>query len=175
MTRVLLCAATLAAALPAAGCYTTGLRFPAHVRRIAVPIFGNETYVRGVELELTERVRQILLERADVSIAPSAEGADATIRGRVLSVGYPVLVAGNQPRILEGSAEMAVEAQLLDRRGKELSAVRGRDRAEFTVPLGESRSTATAELIDELAWKIVLGLAERAADPGRSPGAQDVR
>lgn len=158
--------ALAAALLPSAGCYTTGLRFPPHVHRVAVPIFGNETYVRGVELDLTERVRQILLEQADVSIAPTEAQADASIRGRVLRVDFPVLVANKEPRILEGSSEMEVEAELVDpRSGRVLARVRGRDRIEYTVPLNETRESSTADLIDQLAWKIVLGLAERADDP----------
>lgn len=168
-SRIVRRAALLAAASAlslASGCYTTGLRFPPHVHRVAVPIFGNETYVRGVELDLTERVRQILLEQADITIAPTEQQADASIRGRVLRMDFPVLVANKEPRILEGSSEMEVEAELVEpRTGRVLARVRGRDRAEYTVPLGETRESATAELIDQLAWKIVLGLAERADDP----------
>jgi lipopolysaccharide assembly LptE-like protein len=158
-----------------AGCYSTGLRFPAHVRRIAVPIFGNETHVRGIEMDLTERVRQILLDRAEVGLAASEEQADASIRGRILRVNFPVLVGGNQPRILEGSAEASVVADLVDRAsGRTLATVRGTDRAEFTVPLGERRESALRELIDELAWKVVLGLAQASVDretPGQPGGA----
>jgi Lipopolysaccharide-assembly len=154
----------LAAVLAASSCYSTRLRFPSHVRRIAVPIFGNETHVKGLEFDLTERIRQILVDEADVGLALDASQADAVIRGRILRVIFPVLVGGDEPRILEGSAQMGVTAELVDRQSRVLASVRGEDRAEYTVPFGENRETALADVIDELAWKIVLGLSQRSLD-----------
>ncbi len=143
------------------GCYTAGLRFPSHVRRISVPVFGNETFVRGIEFELTERIRRILLERSTVGLAASDEGADASIRGRIVRVDFPVLVGGGEPRILEGSARALVEASLVDpRSGAVLATVRGEERMEFTTSLGESRESALAELMAELAWKVAQGLSQ---------------
>jgi hypothetical protein len=146
-------------------CYSTGLRFPDQVRSVAVPVFKNESYIRGVEFDLTDRVRELILDRADVALVASESEADAVIRGEVTRVEFPVLVGGNQPRILEGSAVVHVRAELVDRRtGKPIARVQGEDRAEFTTTLGESRASATAELIDTLAWRILLGLAGRATD-----------
>lgn len=167
--------ALAAAVAPVSGCYTTGLRFSEGVRRVAVPVFGNESYVRGIELTMTERVRRVLIDRSEVELVRDAEQADTEIRGRVLRCNFPVLVGGTQPRILEGSAWIAVEAQLVETRtGKVLARVRGEDRAEFSTPLGESRVSALDELTEELAWKIVQGLSQRSRftrDP--LPGEQE--
>lgn len=144
------------------GCYTTGLRFPTSCRRIAVPVFGNETYQRGYEFALTDQVRQLLLEQSDVQLVGNTELADAVIRGRILTVSFPVLVGGSRQGILEGSTAVSVEAELVDRRsGSVLARVGGTDIAEFTAALGQSRDTAAAEVLNELAWKILLGLSER--------------
>lgn len=160
--RALLIAAA-AVALPS--CYTTGLRFPAQVRTVAIPVFDNQTFVRGIELDMTDRIRQLLLERSDVRLTRTTEAADATLKGTIVRVDFPVLVGGNKPRILEGSTVIQVSAELVDNKtGKVLARTRGDDRAEFTTTLGEDRTTAIAELVDTLAWRILLGLSARAGE-----------
>lgn len=161
---LLLCAATLPS------CYTTGLRFPNQVRRVAVPVFDNQTFVRGVELDMTDRIRALLLERSDVELVKNESQADASIRGRILRVDFPVLVGGNKQRVLEGSTVIQVAAELVDvKSGRVLARVRGDDRAEFTTTLSENRSTATAELVDELAWRVLLGLSARSEEEAPLP------
>lgn len=144
------------------GCYTTGVKFPPHIRRIAVPVFHNESFTRGVELDLTDRVRELLIDMSDVQLVASESSADAILRGEVMRVDFPVLVGGNEPRILEGSAVVSVRAELVDRKtNKTLARTSGEDRAEFTTTLGESRALAVKELVDTLAWRILLGLSSR--------------
>lgn len=153
------------AALAAPACYSTGLQFRDGVRSVAIPVFHNETYVRGVELDMTDRIRLLLLDRSDVRLVDDPARADATIRGRITRVHFPVLVGGNQPRILEGAATMAVSAELVETRtGRVLASVQGDDRAEFTTPLSEDRRTALADLVDLLAWRVLLGLSARASE-----------
>ncbi len=158
-------------------CYTPGLRFGASGKRIAVPVFGNNTYVRGIEMEITESIRRILLERGDVQLVGTREEAEVVIEGTVLRCNFPVLVGGRDPRILEGSSWMTVEARLINPKsnGPALASVRGDDRAEFTTPLGETRTTSLRELTTELAWKIVNGLSQQAtldATPSKGSKAQ---
>ncbi|MBI3820530.1 MAG: hypothetical protein HY286_17705 [Planctomycetes bacterium] len=156
-----------AALLPS--CYSAGLRFPGHIRKLAVPVFDNQTFVRGLEFDLTDRVRQLLLERSDIQLVASERDADAVVHARITRVNFPVLVARNRERILEGSSVIAVGAELVETKNQRvLARVRGEDRAEYTTTLGETRESANADLIDALAWRILLGLAAR-SEEGEAP------
>ncbi|MFN0205711.1 MAG: LPS assembly lipoprotein LptE [Planctomycetota bacterium] len=152
--------------IPLGGCYTTGLKFPPHVRKIAVPVFHNDSYTRGVELDLTDRIRELIIDMSDVQLVINESAADAVLRGEITRVDFPVLVGGNEPRILEGSAVVSVSAVLVDSKtNKTIARTSGEDRAEFTTTLGESRKSAVKELVDTLAWRIVLGLSARSETP----------
>jgi hypothetical protein len=147
------------------GCYSTGLKFAADVRRVAVPVFGNDSYERGIEFAMTDRVRDILLTHSEVALVTDESTADVSIRGKILRVEYPTLVGQQRERILEGSASIAVSADLVDpRTGRVLAHVAGSDVAEFTTTLGETRATAVAEAIEELSWKVLLGLSQKSRD-----------
>jgi hypothetical protein len=162
LARIVGIAACGAALAGLQSCYTTGLRFPPSVRNITVQVFGNESYERGIEFQMTEQIREHILEESDVRLVGSSEAADAFIRGKILRVDYPVLVGREQSGILEGSSTIAVEAELVDTRtGRVLARVGGSDLAEFTASLNENRATAVANTIEELAWKVLLGLSER--------------
>jgi hypothetical protein len=153
------------APLALASCYTTGLRFPESVRKVNVQVFGNDSYVRGLEFQMTDEIRQILIDESEVRLVTSSENADAVIRGKILRVDYPVLVGREQSGILEGSASIAVEAELVDARtGRVLAKVGGTDVAEFTAALGENRQTAQTNAIEELSWKVILGLSQRSCE-----------
>ena len=142
------------------------------VRNITVQVFGNESYERGIEFQMTEQIREHILEESDVRLVGSSEAADAFIRGKILRVDYPVLVGREQSGILEGSSTIAVEAELVDTRtGRVLARVGGSDLAEFTASLNENRATAVANTIEELAWKVLLGLSERSEGGDRSERA----
>jgi len=159
-----------AAALAACG-YRAGLRWPGGIRRVAVPVFENETLRRGLEFDLTEAVARAVLVRTDLDLTSEAE-ADAVVRGRIREVRTPVLVEGGSAEFLEGAVAFVVEVELVDLRGGDpLGRLVLRDRAEFSLPRGETRADAFAESIAEMAEKIVLGLAEKhpGGDPSGTP------
>lgn len=148
-----------------AGCYSTGLRFPPHVHSIAIPVFRNETNIRGLEFLMTDTVRRLFLETSDVRLVTSERDADAVIVGRVVNVTYPVLVGASRERILEGSATVTVSAELVETStGRVLARVSGTDLAEFSTALGETRKTAEEEVMAELSRKLLLGLSQRSRD-----------
>jgi len=151
---------TLAAALAACG-YTAGVRLPEGVRRVAVPIFGNETFRRGLEFDLTAAVARAVLDRTDVEVTTVPQ-AQALLRGRIVSATTPTLVEGNPDELLEASVLLTVEAELVEARsGRPLARLRLTDRAEIASVRGETRTDAFRESIDTIAERIVLGLAER--------------
>jgi hypothetical protein len=149
--------------------YRAGLRFPGEIRRVAVPVFGNETLRRGLEFDLTEAVARAFLERTDLEVTRESD-ADAVVRGRIREVRTPVLVEGGRFEFLEGAVVFEVEVELAGARdGATLARLELRDRAEFSIPAGEKPEGAFQESIDRMAERIVLGLAEKGS--GGEPAA----
>ncbi|HET6202258.1 MAG TPA: LPS assembly lipoprotein LptE [Planctomycetota bacterium] len=156
------------------GCgYTAGVRMPGDVRSVAVPIFANETFRRGLEYDLTAAVARALLDRTALRVASVSE-ADAVLRGRVRQAPTPVLVEGGPDRLLESAALLTVEVELLEARtGRSLARMTLTDRSEAAFVRGETRAGAFRESIETLAERIVLGLAERGrvGEPAGARGA----
>ena len=164
--------AGIALVLAACG-YTAGVRMPGDVRSGAVPIFGNETFRRGLEYDLTAAVARAFLDRTGLRVAPVSE-AEAVVRGRILRATTPVLVEGGPDRLLEAAALLAVEIELVETRsGRTLARMTVTDRAETASVRGETRAGAFRESIDTIAERIVLGLAERGrvGEPAGARGA----
>lgn len=68
------------------GCgYSTKEIYPASYRTVAVPIFENRTFYRGVEFELTEAVVKEIQDRTPYTVAGES-GADTLLRGTVVRV-----------------------------------------------------------------------------------------
>ena len=152
--------AGLALVLAACG-YTAGVRMPGDVRSVAVPIFGNETFRRGLEYDLTAAVARAFLDRTDLRVAPASE-AEGVVRGRIRQATTPVLVEEGTDTLLESAALLTVEVELVEARsGRTLARMTVTDRAEAASVRGETRASAFREAIDSLAERIVLGLAER--------------
>jgi hypothetical protein len=60
-------------------------RLPAHVTVIAVPAFENQTLSMGLEQTLTAAVMQEFIQRTRYQVVGKPEGADAVLRGTVLT------------------------------------------------------------------------------------------
>ncbi|HKB15989.1 MAG TPA: LPS assembly lipoprotein LptE, partial [Planctomycetota bacterium] len=141
--------------------YTAGVKMPGDVRSVAVPVFGNETFRRGLEYDLTAAVARAFLDRTDLRVCPVSE-AEAIVRGRIRRATTPVLVERGPDALLESAALLTVEAELVGARsGRVLARMTVTDRAEIAAARGETRAGAFQESIETIAERIVLGLAER--------------
>ncbi|MEM9253576.1 MAG: LptE family protein, partial [Planctomycetota bacterium] len=74
------------ASLGLSGCgYSTQGIYPEGYRTVAVPVFENRTFYRGVELEMTEAVIKAIESRTPYQVV-SGGAADTTLRGVVVEI-----------------------------------------------------------------------------------------
>jgi hypothetical protein len=140
-----------------AGCqgYRTDPLVPADARRIAVPIFENDTFYRQIEFSLTRDVTDVLRMRPGIYVVPEEE-ADVVLRGRVTRVSQSVLALGDRERIDERSATTTVHCRLVDRRtGDLVKDFDVSERIDFATATGEDLGAAQHESFYDLARKIV--------------------
>ena len=152
-----------------------GYRFGAvarrDVRRVAVPVFGNQSLRRGFERLLTREVQRQVKETLPYLLVRRAD-AELVLEGQIVSIEESVLIEGRDDEVLEGSIRVTVEVSLLDASGREVPIARRsqagpgrqggiliRDQAEFVIARGESRDSATREALSELAERIAQVLA----------------
>ncbi len=157
--------------------YSTGSMMPSGVDRVAVDVFGNDTYYREIEFQLTRELTSELRQRAPLKIT-RRRNADAVLTGRIINVTRPTLVetTGN----LVSEQAVIVQAQVELRRlsdDKILASFKIANRAEFVVERGESLQTAFDESLRDLAEDIVNQLERqsffRDLEKVRSRNAQD--
>lgn len=112
--------------LAAAGCgyHAAGHagRLPSEVRTIAVPAFVNQTQTFRIEQTLTQAVAREFVTRTRYQIANDAgEGADATLRGTVLSASTsPATYDSQTGRVVTVLVTVNLQVSLTDRQGKVL-------------------------------------------------------
>ena len=74
-----------------AGCvYKSEYQLPPHIKRIAIPIFGNDTYEYGAENSLTDAVIESFLTDGRLEVV-SPKDADAVLEGMVTGYGKNIL------------------------------------------------------------------------------------
>lgn len=147
----------LAAALPACG-YRWGFVRPEGVRTVAVQIFENETFRRGVEISLSEEIAKEIAERSAFALE-SADRADALLRGKITSIVDGVVQEGPARQVRSAIVWVSVRAELVDRKsGKPLRAVTLQERGQFVTDNQQDRETATSKAVQRLAQKIVFSL-----------------
>jgi len=133
--------------------------FSTSVATVAVPIFENETFERGVEYELTEALVKEIELRTPYKVVGEAT-ADTVIEGTVVSANRR-LFSRTPDAAVPQEAQFAVAArfQWKDLRNGEVLARRGRlsGSGEYvpTRPAGESFETAQHGAVSELARGIV--------------------
>jgi hypothetical protein len=144
-----------------AGCgYSFGSGLPQQgVRTVHVAAPGNDTYRQRLEADLGAAVARELATSSEL-LPAGAGDADAILSLRFVAEGERTLVSGDRTApVREGALESAVRVRLVDRRsGRVLTDRVIRDRAEFRDPIGEDLTSARAEMIEDLARKIVLAL-----------------
>lgn len=154
------CGLVLLASLPATSCgYQLGPLIRPEYRRVALPMFQNETFYRDLEVELTRQVENELASRPGIFIVPPSE-ADIVLDGTIVGFRQRVLSEDDRDRIRESSASVDVRISIRDGRdpSRVLESFEVSDRAEFLLARGESLATATDESFFDLARRIVNAL-----------------
>jgi len=147
------------------GCgYMVGGGYAPEVRTVHVPTFQNETFRRGIELQLTEAVQKQLQLRTPYRLA-KGPNADTRLVGRVVSANKRVENQNryDDPRELEFA--IAVEVRWEDARTGyvlsersipvESSVAQLIAHSSFAPETGQSLATATQQAVDQLARQIV--------------------
>jgi lipopolysaccharide assembly LptE-like protein len=164
------------------GGYTTATQFPAHIRTVRVPIFKNETFVRGLEFELTEAVVKQIELKSKWKVVHH-DGADAELTGKIVNLAKRIILENPLNEVREAELQLAVEVEWRDCHacpptGDPLPPVEPerpqiilpgqpvplrpkrpvvlvQDTATFIPELGESYATARKRVVDRLAEQIV--------------------
>lgn len=160
ISKSIVCGLVLAATWLSACGYTSGSGLHGqNVRTVHLRAIENDTFRQRLEVELSAAVSRELSVSSDL-LPASATQADAILDLRITNERERTLVTGDRASpVREGAQEVYVHVLLTDRRsGKKLVERTVVDRAEFRSPLGENLSTARAELVEDLARKIVLAL-----------------
>ncbi|VAX41033.1 hypothetical protein-transmembrane region and signal peptide prediction [hydrothermal vent metagenome] len=141
------------------GAYNT-----AEVRTVAVPTFGNETFRRGIEYQLTEAIQNEIQNRTPFRIAKEPN-ADTRLSGRIVQVGKRSLNQSRFRDVREVELTLAVEVTWEDiRTGKTLAqeqiplnpaSVKLLTNTGFAPEVGHSLATAKQRATQQMARQIV--------------------
>lgn len=147
------------------GCgYRAGNVYGPEVRTVDVPIFGNDTFRRGIEYQVTEAVHREIQTHTPFRLAKGPE-ADTRLIGRIVEIRKNVLgeTKFDDPRELQLSLMVRVTWEDL-RTGQMLAqqevplqpqSLPTIGQAEFAPEVGQSLATATQEATERLARQIV--------------------
>jgi len=141
------------------GAYNT-----AEVRTVAVPTFGNETFRRGMEFQLTEAIQNEIQNRTPFRIAKEPY-ADTRLSGRIIQLGKRSLNQSRFNDVREVELSLAVEVTWEDIRTGQILAQEQMplDPAStklltdtgFTPEVGQSLATAKQRVTQQMARQIV--------------------
>jgi hypothetical protein len=65
--------------------YTTKPPYDPSIRTVFVPIFGNETYLRGIEFEMTKAVIRELESKTPYKVVSNCADADTQLDGKIMT------------------------------------------------------------------------------------------
>lgn len=126
----------LAALLPGCGWdgqfavlgYSTRPNYDASIQTVYVPIFGNQTYYRGWEFELTRALIREIETKTPYKVVSNPQRADTELIGKIVSITKTLINANQLNEVRESQAIMNVEIVWRDLRpgqqGQMLSAQR---------------------------------------------------
>ena len=156
MTRAAAAVLLLAAALPAACGYRLGPAAPlAGATTVAMPVFENRTFRRGVETDLARLLSSELIGRSRLRLVET--GADLVVDGVIVAVEESVHSEREREVVRESSVLVTVEFSVRDGRTGEpvVPVQRLTEREPFVPAIGESLRSARAETLRRLASDIV--------------------
>ena len=160
----------LLVALASGGCgYTTGpsAGTPAEKgnRTVAVPVFDNDTYRRGIEIEMTRALVNGLHGRSTLRVVSDPATADLVVRGRIRSFGEHVLADRGRDTVTENSVEVTLVIVVEDRATDDPKTLTFSTREPYSTFKGQRLATARAEAFENLAEDIVFALASSWPEP----------
>lgn len=167
MTRwIMAMAGALLVVAAATGCgYRQGGLFSAEVRTVAVPIFQNQSFYRGLEFDLTEAtIKQIELKTPYKVVG--AQTADTVLQGTITGVNQALLSRGDDgglPQELELRVRLDIE-WLDARTGKPLRSREGLEVVGHYVParrVGQPLEVASHAVAQRLADQVVTMMFEQ--------------
>jgi len=156
LTRAAAAVLLLAAALPAACGYRLGPAAPlAGATTVAMPVFENRTFRRGVETDLARLLSSELIGRSRLRLVET--GADLVVDGVIVAVEESVHSEREREVVRESSVLVTVEFSVRDGRTGEpvVPVQRLTEREPFVPAIGESLRSARAETLRRLASDIV--------------------
>ena len=143
------------AALATSCGYSTRSLMPAGAEKVAVDIFGNETFYREIEFQLTREINEELNHRSSLKVT-RRRSADAVLTGRITKVDRATLVETRDDEVSEQAVIVHAEVALRSLKSDEvLASFVVSNRAEFIVERGESLQSAFDEALKDLAEDIV--------------------
>jgi hypothetical protein len=152
-------AVTLTVVALIAGCgYQQGGLFDADVRTVAVPIFENQSFYRGLEFDLTEAtIKQIELKTPYKVVGP--EVADTVLQGTITGVEQTLLSRGDAGLPQELELRVTLDIEWLDARtGRPLRSREGFEVVGHYVParrVGQPLEAASHAVAQRLADRVV--------------------
>ncbi len=152
---LLLLVGAASAALAACG-YSVGPVRPARdASTIALPIFGNRTWRRGVETDLARALVAEVQSRTTMRIVET--GADLVVEGTIVQMDEILLSQGEKQTVRESTILVTVEVHVRDGRTGEALGPQERitERESFVPGIGESLRTARAEALRRIAADVV--------------------
>ena len=145
----------VAAFTPSCVSFTKQSLFEAHRDEVYVPFFDNDTFYRGLELDLTERVVDEILSRPGLHLT-NKESAEVYISGRLTKVRRRVLSENPSQEVTSRNSSLTARIELIDAKtGKVFKTRTITQRGEFVPGLGESVEAAQNEAFVLLARDIV--------------------
>jgi len=142
--------------------YAFGGAYDDSIATIAVPIFGNETQARGLELVITEALIKEIERRTPWKVTGS-RGADTTLEGALNAVTLKQLSQTPGVGLVQEQAlTLTVRFQWRDNRTGDILAGRTRFRASATfapqAPVSDRAEHAQRQAAQQLAGDIVSAL-----------------
>lgn len=145
-----------------------GTQLPLHVKVLAIPAFENQTNWRGAGQRLTSAVMREFIRRSKYDVVGAADGADAVLEGKVVSVRtVPVIFDPATGRASAVQIELRLRVELRDLRDKSVLFQRDdyvfREDYEITSDLEsffEERNPALGRLARDFAQTLVSAILE---------------
>ena len=143
-----------------AGCgYSSQTLFTSHYKSIAVDIFKNQTRYRDFEFSLANAIKNEIVQKTDMTLA-SHDNAETLLTGSIQSYDQYVVTEMSQDVVREIQVKITLSYEWRDlRTGKVIQKREGLSRtADAKFPLGETRDSAAAKVLTDVAEDVINDL-----------------
>lgn len=136
--------------------------FPPELRGLSVPVFANDTFYTGLELDLTRAVQEEMTRRQGASLV-GAGSARATLTGRLVQFSpREALTVGRGDDVVDRQVVATAEITVRGSDGKALCEnLRVTAAVTYRPALGQSEEKARQDALKELSRRIAISLLDR--------------